>query len=89
MAGPILVEKERKWEEAQRRYREEEHRRYLEEQALKKDQNQWRMFLEYSQFWQQVKHAREFINAIEENVTDQHQQVGDKTVKEWLTWARD
>ena len=36
-----------------------------------------------------LKQARKFINAIEENVTDQHQQVGDRTVQEQLTWARD
>ena len=29
-----------------------------------------------------LKQARKFINAIEENVTDQHQQVGDRTVQE-------
>ncbi len=87
IAGPLLVEKEQKREDAQRQYREEEQQRYLEEIAFKKDQNQWREFLSYADAAKEAVHVREFITAIEKNINDGNQRVGDRTLHEWLTWA--
>ena len=90
LAGPILVEKERQREEDHRRYQAEERQRYEREQALKKDQNQWQQFLEVAQAWQQADIARKFIAELEKNDDEfDHDVIGDRTMKEWLSWARD
>jgi hypothetical protein len=88
LAGPILREKRRIAEEAQRKRHEEERLRYEEQTRQKQERNRWRPFLELAKQWQSASVAREFLSVLE-GLSASTEEFGGRTHAEWLQWARD
>jgi hypothetical protein len=89
LAGPILKERRRLHEEAEQRRREQEMRRYKEEERRKTDRNQWRRFVEIAEHWRDLEVARQFLIALETKSAGEEFSVKDRSLAEWLSWARE
>jgi hypothetical protein len=89
LAGPILKERRRLHEEAEQRRREQEMRRYKEEERRKTDANQWRRFVEIAEHWRDLDVARQFLSALEAKSAGEEFSVKDRSLAEWLSWARE
>jgi hypothetical protein len=89
LAGPILKERRRQYEEAEARRREEEHRRYEEKERRKTDANQWRRFVEIAEFWRDLEVARQFLSALEAKSFADDFTVKDRSLADWLAWAHE
>lgn len=89
-AAPILRERRRRYEEAERQRREEETRRYEVRQKQLRDRNRLRGFLELASRWRQVEDARLFLDALATRSADNSTKiVGDLNLGEWIAWARE
>ena len=88
-AAPILRERRRRNEEAERRRHEEEMRRYEEARRRRQEANRLRGFLELATRWKEAEAGRLFLDALAERTEDMRQPVGDRTLGEWLAWARE
>ena len=76
-------------EEAERRRHEAEMRRYKEEERRKTDRNQWRRFVEIAEHWRDLEVARQFLIALETKSAGEEFSVKDRSLAEWLSWARE
>jgi hypothetical protein len=87
LAGPILKERRRIAEEAERKRHEEERLRYEKQTKQKQERNRWRRFLELAEQWKSASLAREFLTTLEQlPATDGG--FGGRTHADWLQWAR-
>jgi len=89
VAAPILRERRRLHDEAEKRRREDELRRYQERQDLQQDQNRWRSFLEFAGRWKEAENARQFLDALVARAESTKQAVVDGMIDQWIAWARD
>ncbi len=89
LAGPILKERRRLHEEAERCRYEEERRRYEERERRKKDDNQWRRFVEIAEHWRKLEVSRQFLAALEEKCAGQELAIAERPLSDWLGWARE
>lgn len=86
-AGPLLVQRRRDREIAERERQLAERRRYEERQRRKRDSNQWRYFREMAQDWHQLALVRDFLTALRSYEIDPEIQVDGRNLRDWLTWA--
>jgi hypothetical protein len=89
LAGPILKERRRQYEEAEARRREEEHRRYKEQERRQTDANQWRRFVEIAEYWRDLEVARQFLSALEKSSLGLAFTVNERSLGDWLSWAHE
>jgi hypothetical protein len=89
LAGPILKERRRQYEEAERRRQEAESRRYEEQQRRKKDKNQWRRLVEIAEHWRNIEVTRQFLSALETKFLGDDFTVKERSLADWLAWARE
>ncbi len=88
-AGPVLVRMREEREEQSRKRADAERQRQEEQARRRKDRNQWRGFIEQSERYETAIRARQLIDALERSAADLDKTVGEKTLAEWLEWARD
>jgi hypothetical protein len=88
LAVPILKEKRRIAEEAERKRHEEERLRYEKQEKQKQDRNRWRRFMELAKQWQSASVARAFLALLEE-LPATTGEFGGRTHAEWLQWVRE
>jgi hypothetical protein len=89
LAGPILTERRRQHEEAERRRFEEERRRYEEQQRLQQDRNRWRHFVGLAHRWQEAEAARHFLAELENKLLGNDATFGNRSASGWVEWARE
>ncbi len=87
LAAPILKEKRRIAEEAERKRHEEERLRYEKQEKQKQERNRWRRFMELAKQWQSASVARAFLAVLEE-LPATTGEFGGRTHTEWLQWVR-
>lgn len=87
-AGPLLAEQRKQREEAEKRYREQERLRYEREEQRKQDDNRWQRFLELAHNWKEAEIARQFLSAIESEISDKEAAIGKRSASEWIEWAK-
>jgi hypothetical protein len=51
-------------------------------------QNQWRRFVEIAEHWRDLEVTRQFIDALEAKSAGENIMVKDRSLADWLTWAR-
>lgn len=88
-AGPLLVDMRRQKEAAERERQLAEQRRHEEERRRKRDRNQWRRFQEMAQAWQDLATVRRFLAALREMQPTSGDDIGGRSVEEWIAWAED
>ena len=88
-AAPILRERRRQYQEAEKRRRDEEFRRYEERQNALRDKNRLRGLLELAGRAKEAETAREFLDALAAQAGDGTANIGDRTLGDWIAWARD
>jgi len=89
-AAPLLQERRRRHEEAERLRGEEEMRRYEERQRKAQDANRLRGFVELASRWKEAEVARSFLEALAARSAGMTEhKIGDRTIDEWLAWARE
>jgi len=89
LAGPILIERRRQHEEAEKRRLEAEHRRYEEQQRRQKDDNRWKHFVGYAHRWRDAEIARQFLAALEGKLENGDASFDGRSTSRWIEWARD
>jgi hypothetical protein len=89
LAAPILTERRRHREDAEKRRQEEEHRRYIEEQLRKQDRNRWRRFLELAEQHNEAENAKRFLATLENQAQPVEATIGDRSAAEWIAWAHE
>jgi hypothetical protein len=86
---PRLVEWERKREEDHRRFQEEQQRRWELKRIKEIDEKRWDRFRSSASSWQEKRLLDTFIVELERRlVAEGNQEVGEKTINQWLDWAR-
>lgn len=89
LAGPILEQRRRRDEEAERFRWEEERKRQQAKERSRLERNRWRRFVELAGTWEEALLASRFIEALERLPKDVEEVYGDRTTAEWLSWARE
>lgn len=89
LAGPALVKRREEREEESRRRQEAERIRQQEEARRRKNRNQWRAFIEQADNYEKARRARELIEALQKLKADPAIVVGERTLAQWLSWARE
>lgn len=89
LAGPALVKMREEREEESRRRQEAERIRQQEETRRRKNRNQWRAFIEQADNHENARRARALIEALQQLEADPAAVVGERTLAQWLSWARD
>jgi hypothetical protein len=89
LAGPILIERRRQHQEAEKRRLEAEHRRYEEQQRRQKDDNRWKHFVAYAHRWREAEIARQFLAALEGKLENDGATFDGRPASEWVEWARE
>lgn len=89
IAGPILQDRRRQAEEAERRRWEEERRRQEEPAKRQQDENRRLRFVKLAAQWKEAALAAHFIEALQELPADNQKTFGGKTASKWLAWARE
>lgn len=87
--APVLAERTRQREEANRRWEEKRRRAEEERQRRREDDNRWRRFLEIAGDWKQAALAREFIAALRAGDLGSNELVEGRSVAEWTAWAEE
>lgn len=88
VAGPALVKLREHREAEKRRYEEAERLRQTEQAKLRKDRNQWRALVEHAERYETAIKVRNFIGALEGAVIDPTALIGDRSVADWIAWAK-
>jgi hypothetical protein len=88
LADPILTERRREREAAEKLHREE-HGRHLEEQRKRQDYNRWRRFLEFADQWSKAEKARQFLAALEGQEQPDGIAFDGRAPADWFVWARE
>lgn len=87
-AGPALVVLRRQADEQEKAQLERERLRKVEEDRRRTDQNRWQAFLSLAARFEQVSRLRSFLKVLENDVRDATLAVGDRTILEWVVWAK-
>lgn len=87
-AGPVLVALRRQADEQEKAQLERERLRKNEEDRRRSDQNRWQAFLSLAARFEQASRLRSFLMVLENDVGDVTSTVGDRTITEWFTWAK-
>lgn len=88
IAAPLLKEQARRRAEDAQRLAIEQRRREDERLQEKRNRNQIRRLVELSSAWREFEIAREFLQALEQSEYNPAEIVGDKSIRDWIDWAR-
>lgn len=95
IASAILTAAIARREWTQKLNREKEKSKVAEQARLERrrarlvDKNRWIRLLEIAQEWRDAQLVHQMLTTIEQNVTDPEQMIGEKSVGEWLSWAKE
>lgn len=87
--GPLLKEQAKRRAEEAERYAAEQRRREEERRLQQENRNRVRRLVEISGAWRDFEIAREFLNELEQWDYNPDELVGDRSIQEWLAWARE
>jgi len=87
-AGPALVKLRQQREEATQKYHEKDRLRAAQEALQRTDAKQWEAFVEFAEQLEKIAQARKLLEALERQTGDPNASIGDKTVSQWIDWAR-
>lgn len=88
LAGPLLQEKRRIFQEQERQRLEAERRRQDEVDRRRRDKHRWRRFVELANQWEEAETARRFIAALQAMPPSGETSFGERSHAEWLDWAQ-
>lgn len=88
-AAPLLKERATRRAEEAERHAAEQRRRDEERRLQKENDNRLRRLVEISSAWREFEIARSFLDALEQGHYDPKDVVGERTIAEWIKWARD
>lgn len=88
-AGPLLVQRRRDREVAERERQLTEQRHYEEQRRRKRDTNRWRRFRELAQDWHELAAVRDFLTALRSMDTASAAEIDGRSVEEWIVWVEE